>query len=259
MESEPGCPRRRESAPKQLNRLKMTRRSGRAHRRPHLPRLDGDVALDTCDPDNLDIGMRAPCWTRITTTSRRSRSASSSILAVRKLKNDTKGPILCLVGPPGTGKTSLGRMHRARAGAQVRAALAGRRPRRSRNPRPPPDLHRRAAGTDHPGAAQTRAPTTPSSSSTRSTSSAPTSAATRRRRCSRSSTPEQNNTFRDHYLDVPFDLSKVLFVTTANMLDTIPHALLDRMEASSSPATPRKRSWRSRSATCCRSNSSKTG
>ena len=77
-------------------------------------------------------------------------------LAVRQLKKDTKGPILCFVGPPGTGKTSLGRsIARAMGRKFVRLSLGGD-PRRGGDPRPPPHLHRLAAGAHHPEPAQRR-------------------------------------------------------------------------------------------------------
>ena len=71
--------------------------------------------------------------------------------------------------------------------------------------------------------------------------------------------PEQNKTFRDNYLDLPFDLSKVLFVTTANALDTIPRPLLDRMEFCGWRAIAKKRNWRSRNAICIPKQLKETG
>ena len=106
--------------------------------------------------DNLDLKHARKVLDRDHYDIERVKDRILEFLAVRKLKPDARSSIVCFVGPPGVGKTSLGRSIAAAHGAQLRAHLGGRRARRVGDPRPPPHLHRRDARNDHPRAARRR-------------------------------------------------------------------------------------------------------
>jgi ATP-dependent Lon protease len=177
--------------------------------------LDLDHARKVLDTDHFDL--------------EKVKDRVIEYLAVAKLRNEISGQILCFVGPPGVGKTSLGHSIANALGRKfVRLSVGGVRDESEIRG------HRRTYIGSMPGSIIRSLRDAESSNPLMLIDEIDKMGADWRGDPASAMLevldPEQNRSFRDHYLDLPFDLSKVLFICTANTLDTIPGALLDRMD-----------------------------